>query len=568
MANVLLVDPDEVARMAMGGIVARGGNRFAAVDSVVEAWKFIRRNVKVDIVFMELKLKGENGLELVQNLKADCLLRTIPLVVYTAHPDRESVKKVLELRVQNFLVKPYREEIVFAEISKARSEPWLDRIFEAGNPEWEPERLNAMLEKLGSALMEGHKSLAKRKAQEGEPQKPIVDWLKRLSGVADKAGAEGVVYCLDDLALRASAGKWPTGDEDNDPLGLASRLIQAYLDPDSVPEDFLSEAEMKSEEEARERSYWETAVAEERCPLVGIDQIEREFDKVTSCPIAESISASFQMAATGHPTSLAPLLDLVQTDPSLTAEILIAANRLKKDKDDKASAIEETRMAVGLLGENRLASIGLNFENVAERYFEAGPHLNWPAFRMFQLATGRLAEFVCNYLEMPNLAPVAYTAGLMQDLGKMLLTRLHPFALPVIKDHAANHNMSLAAAERLFLDCTSHDIALAFAEKHGLPSRFLSVFRWINDPEAATVDEDLVAAVSLARDLCRRNHVGCNGDNVCGEPESLAETPEWKVLSKRVYLNFDMGKFERLAHAECLALKRELAGKLPKRDVA
>ncbi|MDQ8185735.1 HDOD domain-containing protein [Pelagicoccus sp. SDUM812002] len=568
MANVLLVDPDEVARMAMGGIVARGGNRFAAVDSVAAAWKFIRRNVKVDIVFIELKLKGENGLALVQDLKADCLLRTIPLVVYTAHPDRDSVKKVLELRVQNFLVKPYREELVFAEISKARSEPWLEHYFEAGNPEWEPERLNAMLEKLSGALNEGQDSLAKRKAVEGKAQKPIVDWLKKLSAVADKTGAEGVVYCLDDLALRASAGKWPTGDENNDPLGLASRLIEAYLNPDTVPEDFMSEEEMKSDEEARERGYWETAFVEERCPLIGIDQIKREFDKITSCPIVESIAASFQMAANGRPTSLAPLLDLVHRDPSLSAEIFIAANRLKKDKEDKTFAIESTRMAVGLLGEMRLASLGLNFETVAERFFESGPHMDWPAFRMFQVATGRMAEFVCEYLEMPNLAPIAYTAGLMQDLGKMLLTRLHPFALPVIKDHAAQTGVALASAERLFLGCTTHDIALAYAEKQGLPSRFQSVFRWVNNPEAALKDEDLVAAVSLARELCRRKRVGCNGDTTFDETESLESTPEWKVLSKRVYLNFDMSKFERMAYAECLALKRELAGKLPKRSVA
>ena len=225
-------------------------------------------------------------------------------------------------------------------------------------------------------------------------------------------------------------------------------------------------------------------------------------------------------------------------------------------------------MAVGLLGENRLASIGLNFENVAERFFEAGPQMDWPAFRMFQVATGRMAEFVCNYMEMPDVAPAAYTAGLTQDLGKILLTRLHPFALSAIHAHATEASVSLASAERLFLGCTTHEIAAAYAEKQDLPPRFLSVFRWINNPEAANKDEELVAVVSLARDLCRHNHVGCNGDTVFDDPESLAATPEWHVLSKRVYLNFDMKKFERAAHAECLALKRELAGKFPKRSVA
>lgn len=568
MANVLLVDPDEVARMAMRGIVTQGGNRFATVDSVAEAWKFIREYVKVDLVIVELKLKGENGLELIQKMKADSILRKVPVIVYTGHPDKESVRQVLEFRVQNFLVKPYREEVVFAEISKSRSEPWIDHYFEAGNPEWEPERLNAMLEKLSGALSKGQDSLSGKKAAEGNPQKPLVDWLKQLSTVANKSGASGIVYCLDELALRASAGKWPSGDQHSNTLGLAAKLVHHYLHPDEVPEVFMSEEERNSEAESIERKHWANAYLENRCPVIGLDQIKREFDKLTSCPIVDSISAAFQMAATGRPTSLAPLLDLVHKDPSLTAEVLVAANRLKKDKEDKASAIEETRMGVGLLGEMRLASIGANFENVAERLFDAGPQMSWPAFRTFQVATGRLAQFVCEYLEMANLAPVAYTAGLMQDLGKMLLTRLHPFALPAIHDYAMQTGMTLSAAERHFIGCTTHQIAEAYAEKQGLPSRFISVFRWINNPEAATQDEELVAAVSLARDLCRHNHVGYNGDTVFDEPGSLSATPEWHVLSKRVYLNFDMKKFERLAQGECLALKRELAGKSPNRDVA
>ncbi|MBK1879631.1 HDOD domain-containing protein [Pelagicoccus mobilis] len=568
MANILLVDSDEVAKLALRGIVSRGDHRFCAVDSVAEAWKLIRDSVKVDLVFLELKLKGEGGLMLIQQLKADCILRSIPVVVYTGHPDRDSVRKVLELKVQNFLVKPYREDAIFAEISKACSEPWREHYFEEGNPEWEPERLNAMLEKLEKALAGGQESLACRKAQEGQPQKPIVDWLKQVSLVAGKGGAEGVVRCLDELVFKAGEGSWPNGDVNNDPLGLASRLIHAYLHCDEIPEVFMTEEEINSEAEARDRKFWLDANLENRCPVISIDQIKREFDKLTSCPIVESISASYQMAATGRPTSLAPLLDLVHKDPGLSAEVLIAANRLKKDKEDKASAIEETRMAVGYLGENRLASIGTALDAVPERMFEAGPQSNWSSFRMFQVATGRMAQFVCEYLEMPSLAPVAYTAGLMHDLGKVLLTRLHPFALPAIQKYALDTGIGLAAAERHFIGCTTHEIAEAYAEKQGMPLRFVSVFRWINDPENASRDRDLVAAVSLARDLCRHNHVGCNGDTPMDDPASLEATPEWQVLKQRVYLGFDLAKFERLANGECRALKLELAGALPRREVA
>ena len=43
MANILLIDPNEVARKAMHGILARGGHRLACVATAKEAREFIAR---------------------------------------------------------------------------------------------------------------------------------------------------------------------------------------------------------------------------------------------------------------------------------------------------------------------------------------------------------------------------------------------------------------------------------------------------------------------------------------------------------------------------------------------
>lgn len=569
MANILLVDPDKVAQMAMGGIVARGGHRFVALDSAAQAWKFIRRNVRIDLVFLELKLGEETGVSLIQDLKEDCILRSIPLIVYTGQPERDYVRQALELRVQNVLLKPYREEVVFAEISKASSEPWLLRYFESDDSDWEPERRNAMLEKLGKALADGQESIGKRKLSPEQSPKPIIDWLKRLSAVASKACAEGVVRCLDELVYKTSAGKWPTGDENTDGLGLAARMISSYLDYERVPEVFMTEAERNEEEEALARAHWNDAVEEDRCPVVGFDQLKREMDNLSSCPIIDSISASFQMSANGSPKSLAPLFDLVYRDPGLTVQILIGANRLKKSQEDgEAPEIEDTRMAIGLLGETRLAAMGAHFENVEERLFDVSARLNWPTFRLFQLGVAHVAKYICEYLEMHNLAQVAYTAGLTHDYGKVILAGLHPYSLGAIQQYAMESILSLEVAEKCFLSCTTQEMAVYYAEKQGLPKRFINVIRWLDRPAEAVLDRDLIAVVSLARDLCYHNKVGYNGGTSLGDSASLNSSPQWALLRNRVYLNFDLERFERQLKGECQAIKREIAGKLPKKAVA
>ena len=349
---------------------------------------------------------------------------------------------------------------------------------------------------------------------------------------------------------------WSEFDKRVQGLEFLTRLMFYRLNPSSCPHDFLNNAELNSEAEAEARAHWNNAYAEERCPMVGWDQLKREIDALDSCPIMESIAAAYQMAATGHPTSLSPLLDLIQKDPALTAQILIASSRLKKGEG--APAIEEPRIAVNLLGENRLASIGGSLLTIEERMLEAPPTANWPNFIMFQWGTARLAQLICKYLEMPGFEIAAYTAGLIHDLGKLLLIRLHPLAFQAIHNHASKYRVSFSAAEKVFLEADTLQLALHFAEKQGMPQRFCNVFRWLDNLEEADEDAELIAIVSLARRFCRQNQVGFNGENPRSDSIPLKETPEWKILSARVFLNFDLGKFKTQIERECLQLKREL----------
>ena len=86
--------------------------------------------------------------------------------------------------------------------------------------------------------------------------------------------------------------------------------------------------------------------------------------------------------------------------------------------------------------------------------------------------------------------------------------------------------------------------------------------------EKATEDMDLIAVVSLSRDLCRHNHVGFCGDTPLNQAIPLEETPEWRVLRNSVFPSFDLKKFESQVHAECRQLKNELHGRMTRYAVA
>lgn len=570
MAYILLVDPDEVARRAMKGILARGNHRIVAVNTAADAWDFINRNVKIDLVIVEMVLEGDGGLGFIQRLKADRCLKLLPVVVYTAKGDRETVKRVLDLRAQNFLIKPYHDDAIFAEIAKALVNPWRAQHFEEEKTfckmmGFSIENLHKMLEELRTALSLASEPLKKWAGMRAI--QPACDELAILTTKAEEAGAWGVVEYLKQLVEEAQGTRWTEFVQNSERLEFASRLIFQHLNASLVPEAFLTTLELNAEAEARTRAVWFDAPAEKRLPVVGWNQLQLEIESLGGCPVIESALASFQMTATGHPTSLNPLMDLVDRDPALTAQILIAANKLKHGNQDEVSAIEDPRLAIGLLGEVRLAAQAKALVSAEERMMAAPPLCSWPHFWMFQIGTARIARYTCRYLEMHGLESLAYTAGLMHDLGKLLLLRLHPFAFQAILAHARQTETTVSVAERRFLNVTSHEMAAHFAEKHGLPRRFANVMRWVGNPTEATEDIELVAIVSLARSLCNNNHVGFCGDTV-REAIPLAETAEWQILRSSVFPSFDLKKFESQVQSECRQIKQELHGRVVNYAVA
>ena len=69
--------------------------------------------------------------------------------------------------------------------------------------------------------------------------------------------------------------------------------------------------------------------------------------------------------------------------------------------------------------------------------------------------------------------------------------------------------------------------------------------RWIDNPAEAPEDKNLVAIISLARDLCQHNRVGASGDPVRAEALPIETTAEWQILRETVYPRFNLQKFEQ-----------------------
>lgn len=544
----------------MQGILARGHHRCLVAPTGAEAWKALHDFVSVDVAFVELELQGEKGVDFIGRIREDCFLKQLPIVVYTSVGDHATVRKVLLLKVQNYLIKPYNDEHIFREVTKACTNPWRKLQFEeeksfCAQMGYNPANLRAMREDLAESL-EKSRSFFEGLAESRNPPQ-VHARIDALTEKGEACGVWGLVEYLATLSDKAKQNDWTYFKRCSEDLAYARELILLHLDPKRVVTGVMSEEEKEAQREAEARALWMHADVDKNGPMIGGEEVLLQAEALPACPAIDSVAAAFQMTADKAAANLNQINDLVAKDPALIAQVLIAANHLEHDE---MTVIDDPRTAVGLLGNLKLTGIAKTIPTIPARHMHVPP-ISWVQFWMFQMGVARLAQFSARYLEFDSLAGRAHTAGLLHDIGKLILLKLFPFAFPAIVNYAREHKVPLHEAEKKFLGCTTREMAARFAAKQGLPAAYCNVIRWAEHPQQAGDDLELVCVVSLARDICLYNHVGFGGDMVRDIAPSLEETAAWQSLRTRVFPSFNIKKFEYEAHALCSELKQSLAGK-------
>jgi HD-like signal output (HDOD) protein len=415
-----------------------------------------------------------------------------------------------------------------------------------------PAELKKMLHELRIALHTAIEPLVDcaetRNLKEATPR--IVTLTER----SEAAGAWGLVEYLNSLKEKLEMRNWPALMQSREDLAYAILLIDCHVDPNFLPAGFFSEQERKEQDEAKARAQWLEADVSQ-APFVQPSEIERKLDEQQSGPVIDTVSAAFLMNADGRAPSLNELIDIVSKDPWLTAEVLITANHLEHDE---MSSIEDIRLAVTMIGYDKLAAMARKMPLVEERHMRAGL-AGWAHYWMFQVAVARVAQFTANHLELTDLAPNAYAAGLLHDYGRLVLVHQYPFSCDATVAYAKKHAIPLREAEKKYLGWSTREIGDHLARKLGLPSVYCDVIRWVGTPEEFSDRGYMVALVTLARHLCLHNNIG-----ISGEPHlpllPLEETPAWHILQQRVFPSFNLKKFVSQTHNFCALLKQELTG--------
>ena len=102
-SNILVVDDEPVARQCLGDILRLEGYQVTAVANGELAVDHIR-NYAVDLIVLDLKMPGMNGMDVVQVVNQ--ISPDTEIILLTAHGSMETAVEALRQRVHDYLFKP------------------------------------------------------------------------------------------------------------------------------------------------------------------------------------------------------------------------------------------------------------------------------------------------------------------------------------------------------------------------------------------------------------------------------------------------------------------------------
>lgn len=202
---------------------------------------------------------------------------------------------------------------------------------------------------------------------------------------------------------------------------------------------------------------------------------------------------------------------MLEMDPALTAEILRFANSAYFGC---ARQIETVREAVVRLGFSTVTRMLLmsSTRKVAEKPvkgYDLGPGELWSS--MISTAVG--TELIAKELNL-RAPPVAFTAGLLHNIGKIVLGTHLELDATVTCELAERENIPFDEAERRVIGVDYAEVGAELLRLWELPENLVNTVRWHLDPDQYDGDKKAVDLVHVANAFVMLSGCGLGADGL------------------------------------------------------
>ena len=216
------------------------------------------------------------------------------------------------------------------------------------------------------------------------------------------------------------------------------------------------------------------------------------------------------------------LAQAIEYDPSLTSNLLRLANSAYFGY---SRAVSTVRDAIFLLGRNEIfqlvvASVVGRMTQKTVKGYGLSPGELWDHLMGVAIVSRRLGQAL-----HPKIPSYTFTAGLLHDIGKIVLGTFGEVDPAPILELAEKEQTGLVSAEQQILGIDHAEVGARLLESWNLPAYLSEVVRWHHEPEKDPGQAVVSGLVHVADALCIEAGIGISAE---GQTRLLAQ----EVLEK------------------------------------
>lgn len=119
MAKTILIAEDSasVRKFISLALKMQGFNVIAAVDGM-DAIEKLPTIDQLDLIITDINMPNIDGIRLIQNIRADQMLKDIPIIILTSLSDDKDIKAGMDAGANSYLIKPFNTKKIQYEVSK------------------------------------------------------------------------------------------------------------------------------------------------------------------------------------------------------------------------------------------------------------------------------------------------------------------------------------------------------------------------------------------------------------------------------------------------------------------